>query len=194
MKFDALIAWINIITPMINSMKGYPNIGSISLANNHHLNTTMSYGVWKKHKKSKGWSSIEIDSPWNGHTVRDLADAAEYSERAKTQFSFLKSAVHKHLPYDCWHPADAVREYWDENLDQFKWRIQQAKTYPHRKIESYYIGGGEHQTWIAFDDVHALIDGLKANGAGSDLIQKEIKRLFEEFLKTQPTEDQSVTN
>ena len=104
----------------------------------------MSYGVWKN--RGKGWSSIEVDSPWNS----TLYDLKRVNERAA-----------RRLEADC--EREGVSE---DNPHIARWLCgQQAKN---RTItDGHYFGGGEHVTYIAYEDLAAFnractkLSGLK---------------------------------
>lgn len=71
----------------------------------------MSYGEWRK--RGKGWTSLEVDSPWNS-------------------------------------------DEWRGNETQRRWlERHRAKD---RVIMRAWVGGGCHETFLAFDDGHAVRD------------------------------------
>lgn len=129
----------------------------------------MSYGVWKKHDRKNGWSSCEIDSPHRADTLSDWGSVARWAtdrdyqgQRVKIKYGFLRSKLRKHMP-DCsvWDSLDhATRDFEDDNVDYLKWRVYQAEKYPERKVASWYLGGGEHCTWIAFESLEAIKNAL----------------------------------
>lgn len=95
----------------------------------------MSYGVWRK--RGKGWSSIEIDSPWN-YTFYDLEDCDEKAYKA------LKSKT------GC---------YGEDNPHHAQWDYGQKRK--GRKFV-YLPTGGEHKLTIAYDDDEAYARALVA--------------------------------
>jgi purine nucleoside permease len=88
----------------------------------------MSYGVWRK--RGKGWSSIEIDSPWN-YTFYDLESYDENKAkrlRAKTE-SFYSDNPH----YAQWSYGQESKGRTIEHIDS----------------------GGEHSISIAYNNENA---------------------------------------
>lgn len=116
----------------------------------------MSYGVWKK--RGKGWASIEIDSPWNCKVYELERYEPQKLERLK------KDAERQDLYCD---------EYYS-NPHQLRWEIGQSKK--GRKVASWHVGGGEHQTWFAYDDIEALKAALIANEVHPDEHQSIINQ------------------
>ena len=112
----------------------------------------MSYGVWKKHKKNEGWSSIEIDTPPMGETAQGKGLQSRIVKYEKN-LSRIKSSGHR-MP---------VQSIEDRNLDELKWDMYQRETYPNRFHDSYSFGGGEHRTWFSYDNVLGLMHALDAH-------------------------------
>lgn len=107
----------------------------------------MSYGIWRK--RGTGWCSIEVDSPWNGTSVSDL------SYDNPVAHGFLTRSLDKHgIAFDD----------MDDDVTILRWLVNQRSNQPQRKIIGRYFGGGEHCTWIAFDDIDALNDALFRHG------------------------------
>lgn len=94
----------------------------------------MSYGVWRK--RGKGWSSIEIDSPWN-YTFHDMAD------RDDKKATSLKRRI------GC---------SYNDNPHYGQWSYTQEKN--GRQIIDLPTDG-EHTLSVAYDDAESLQFALK---------------------------------
>lgn len=107
----------------------------------------MSYGVWKK--RGKGWATLEIDSPWNC-TMQDLE---RYNART---YKTVKTLARKHIDSDIYN--------WgidEENPTTLRFIANQRKN--GRSVIEWDVGGGEHTTWFAFDDLDSLQNAMVKN-------------------------------
>lgn len=90
----------------------------------------MSYGVWRK--RGKGWSSIEVDSPWN-------YDFYDLESRNESSFNALKSNMKNQEigRYDC-----------HNNPHIAQWMVGQSKK---NRIIRELPTGGEHVLLYSFN-------------------------------------------
>ena len=116
----------------------------------------MSYGVWKK--RGKDWASIEIDSPWN----YNLYELERYEPQ---KLERLKKDAER---------QDLYCDMYASNPHQLRWEIGQSKK--DRKVVSWHVGGGEHETWFAYDNIEALKAALIANEVHADERQSILDR------------------
>lgn len=108
----------------------------------------MSYGIWKK--RGKGWSSIEIDTPGNGETLRCL----DFNEKRYQNYVSRFNRILGHAD----HEEDLAALTWEANI---------REKHPCWYIASFSPGGGEHVQWIAFDCIWTL---LSPKGPLNDLL------------------------
>ena len=104
----------------------------------------MSYGEWRK--RGKGWATVEIDSPWN-YTMHDL----RYDK--KGTYNALMSKINSHF-----------RTMWvsnGENPTALSFLVRHEKK--GRTVIEWCVGGGEHCTWFAFDDLDSLQNAMEKN-------------------------------
>jgi hypothetical protein len=90
----------------------------------------MSYGVWRR--RGKGWSSIEVDSPWN-------YDFYNLEERSESSFNVLKSNMKSQelSKMDCF-----------DNPHIAQWMVGQRKK---KRLIRELPTGGEHVLLYSFD-------------------------------------------
>ena len=103
----------------------------------------MSYGIWKK--RGKGWSSIEIDTPGNGETLRSVGWAADWDDNRR--YNNYVSRFNRILGHAS-HSDDLASLIWEANI---------VEKHPSWHIASFCPGGGEHVQWIAFDCLWTLL-------------------------------------
>ena len=104
----------------------------------------MSYGEWRK--RGKGWATVEIDSPWN-YTMYEL------QHDKKSTYKSLWSKIRNHFR-DIW-----ARE--SDNPTALSFLIRHEKK--GRTVIEWCVGGGEHCTWFAFDDLDSLQNAMEKN-------------------------------
>ena len=102
----------------------------------------MSYGVWRK--RGKGWATVEIDSPWN-YTMYDL----RYDK--KSTYDALWSKVHR---WRGWVGGS-------DNPTALSFLVRHTEK--GRTVIEWCVGGGEHCTWFAFDDLDSLQNAMEKN-------------------------------
>lgn len=88
----------------------------------------MSYGVWRRH--GKGWSSIEIDSPWN----YDMFNLQSYNEAAYERLIKRPDVDYSDNPHEI---------QWSDTQKRKGWAIEEMPT------------GGEHVLYIAYKDIES---------------------------------------
>ena len=100
----------------------------------------MSYGTWNK--RGKGWCSVEIDSPWNGEHMNDLRD------RSPAGYGFLNTQLER------------LDREWSYDDDVVALRFEANHRLKGRIVVRWDFSGGEHITWIAFDDAKAALAAI----------------------------------
>ena len=122
----------------------------------------MSYGEWRK--RGKGWSSLEIDSPWK----HGLFEAYPLVEE-ETVNRMVREAEKLDVPVH-------------ENPSQLRFAIHAAKNgvrkYMPRMIAK--MSAGCHETWVSFQDAEALLRWKQREIKETRDFEKKNPGLYEE--------------
>jgi hypothetical protein len=133
----------------------------------------MSYGVWKY--RGKGWSAIEIDSPWN-ETLSEL------DRRSPSKADRLRQ--------DC--ERECIDCGWQDNPDLLRWRYGQTKRRDRYITTERYYGGGEHLTVIAYEDEAAFLRAVdRLTGDWTNPLERQaVLELRRQMMEAYETREQ----